>query len=219
MTRSVIVRPWRGWMRQPRARAVCTFAALTAFSLSANAVPVEIDTSFHVGEAAIFSVTLLDGDFASNTSAEVTNFVTDAQVNGAPQCGAVCQNVPPFCLDDTGGFAELTQDISVLGNFISFDLTFSHEFSNVSIGAASDLVIGELLNIPGFQTNLSDLSAPIPYEDAVFVASLATNNIVGAAGITSVPTPGTLALLTAGIVFLPKRGLCAFLRSLSTIAK
>jgi len=213
MHNSINANTRRSRTAQPRTRAACTFAILSLVSLSANAVLINIDTSAQAGNAAVFSVTLLDGDFVANNVADVSLLVTDAQLSGVQQCVAGCPAIPSFRLDDASGFAELTVKIASLGTFIQLNLDFTQAFSTSGVGASSDLIIGELLNLADFHTNLNAPVAPVPYQDAVFVVNVATNSVVGAAGITTVPTPASLGLLAAGVAVLAKRRGCSALRS------
>ncbi|MBI2803330.1 MAG: PEP-CTERM sorting domain-containing protein [Gammaproteobacteria bacterium] len=196
-----------------RRSVLWTFAFLATVALPASAIPITINTAGHIGEAAIFSVTLFDGDFVANNTANISNFTTDAITAGAPNCTNGCQNIPPFRLDDTNLLGEFTQNISALGNFIRFDLTFANAFDNLHPSAVSDTVIGELLNLVNFHTDLTDpLAQPIGYQDAVFVANLASNRILGATGITTVPEPGSLVLFASGLALLSRRAVRSALK-------
>jgi hypothetical protein len=175
---------------------------LSAVALPAGAFPITIDTSSRAGEAAILSVVLLDGDFSGNNLAAIGNLATDG-IFGDPACGLGCQGTSPVVLNDDSGLGEFLRPIT-LGSFITFDLTFSNAFNNLP-GASADLVIGELLGLVDFETNLDDPGAPVPYQNALFVANLATDTLVGAAGITTVPIPAGFALFASGLALLGAR--------------
>ena len=179
-----------------------TSTLLATVALQASAIPISINTSSHVGESAFLHITLLDGDLVANNTADISNFTTDATTSGPPTCMNGCTNIPPFRLDDTSLFGEFTQDITALGTFIRFDLTFTHALDTTDPNAVSDLVVGELLNLVNFHTDLNDPTGPVPFQDAVFVANLAGNSIVGATGITTVPEPASLALFASGLALL-----------------
>lgn len=187
--------PPRGGRRRVSA---CMPALLAAFVLPASAVPVTIDTSSVTGHSALFSITLIDGDLvAPNNTADISNFMTDAM----PPSSIGCTNGCSFHLSD---FGEFTQNFSALGTSISFDLTFTHAVDHTNPLASSDLVIGELLGLSNFHTNLNDPSAPVPFQDAVFVANLAANSLIVG---TAVPVPGALALFASGVALLGRRSL------------
>ena len=73
---------------------------------------------------------------------------------------------------------------------------------------ASDRLIGELLdsqNLRVFDTDLDDPNALLSYQDALFVADLASNRVIGAANLTTVPEPASLALMASGLALLGAR--------------
>lgn len=190
-----------------RSRALNGLAlmALASVALPAAAIPIGIDTSSRVGTIATLSIALFDGDFTANNQATISNLQTVGGTFGPTTCSssAGCDNVPPFVLNDSNGFGEFLQELT-LGSFLSFDLSFTNAFNSV-VDATSDLVIGELLdsaNFRLFDTDLDAPNAPVPYQDALFVADLASNRVIGAANLTTVPEPASLALMAAGLALL-----------------
>ena len=200
-----------------RSRALNGLAlmALASVALPALAIPIGIDTSSRAGTNATLSIALFDGDFTANNQATISNLQTVGGTFGSATCSssAGCDIVPPFVLNDNNSFGEFLQELT-LGSFLSFDLSFTNAFNNVADDGsgrvfASDLLIGELLDTATsfalFDTNLDDPSAPVPYQDALFVADLASNRISGAANLTTVPEPASLALMASGLALLGAR--------------
>lgn len=179
--------------------------ALFALAQSVTAIPITIDTSSRETQSATLSIALFDGDFTANNQATISNLMTDGTL-GLADCSVGCTDLPPITLDDTNSFGQFLQ-LLTLGTFISFDLTFTNLFDNTPDGT-SDLIIGELLDDPGFalfDTNLDDPLAPVPYENALFVANLADNRVFGATNLTTVPEPASLALMVSGLALLCTR--------------
>lgn len=191
-----------------RSRALNGLAlmALASVALPALAIPIGIDTSSKEGTNATLSIALFDGDFTANNQATISNLQTVGGTFGATTCSssAGCDIVPPFVLNDNNSFGEFLQELT-LGSFLSFDLIFTNAFNN-GVDATSDLVIGELLDTATsfalFDTDLDDPNAPVPYQDALFVADLASNRVIGAANLTTVPEPASLALMASGLALL-----------------
>ena len=189
-----------------RSRALNGLAlmALTSVALPALAIPIGIDTSSKAGTNATLSIALFDGDFTANNQATISNLQTVGGTFGLTTCIIGCQDLPPFVLNDNTSFGEFLQELT-LGSFLSFDLIFTNAFNN-GVGATSDLVIGELLDTVTsfalFDTDLDDPNAPVPYQDALFVADLASNRVIGAANLTTVPEPASLALMASGLALL-----------------
>ena len=188
-----------------RSRALNGLAlmALASVALPALAIPIGIDTSSKAGTNATLSIALFDGDFTANNQATISNLQTVGGTFGSTTCIIGCQDLPPFVLNDNTSFGEFLQELT-LGSFLSFDLIFTNAFNNV-VGATSDLVIGELLDTANFRlfdTDLDDPNAPVPYQDALFVADLASNRVIGAANLTTVPEPASLALMASGLALL-----------------
>ena len=192
-----------------RSRALNGLAlmALASVALPALAIPIGIDTSSKAGTNATLSIALFDGDFTANNQATISNLQTVGGTFGpTTTCRSSdgCDIVPPFfVLNDNTRFGEFLQELT-LGSFLSFDLSFTNAFNNV-VGATSDLVIGELLDTANFRLFDTDLDAPndrVPYQDALFVADLASNRVIGAANLTTVPEPASLALMASGLALL-----------------
>ena len=191
-----------------RSRALNGLAlmALASVALPALAIPIGIDTSSKAGTNATLSIALFDGDFTANNQATISNLQTVGGTFGSTTCSssAGCDIVPPFVLNDNTNFGEFLQELT-LGSFLSFDLSFTNAFNN-GVDATSDLVIGELLDTATsfalFDTDLDDPNAPVPYQDALFVADLASNRVIGAANLTTVPEPASLALMASGLALL-----------------
>ncbi len=185
-------------------RMLCALGLLTV-AVVATAIPIHLDTSAHQGANATLSITLLDGDFTANNQATISQLQTDGTF-GLTECINGCTDLPPFTLDDTNQLGMFLQELT-LGSYLSFNLTFTQAFSGV-VDAVSDLVIGELLDGAGFalyDTELDALNAPVPYQDALFVADLAGNRVIGAANLTTVPEPASLALMASGLALLGAR--------------
>ena len=190
------------------------YALLVTLALPASAIPISINTSSLTGTDATLSITLFDGDFVGNNTAKISNLQTDGML-GAPECSNGCNDVPPITLDESSGFGEFLQALS-LGTFISFDLTFTNLFDPSAQDASPDLVVGELLDSAHFRlldTEL-DSDAPVPYRDALFVANLSNGSVLAAQGITTVPEPASLALFVSGLALLSGRRL----RSIHTLS-
>ncbi len=190
-----------------RSRALNGLAlmALASVALPALAIPIGIDTSSKAGTNATLSIALFDGDFTANNQATISNLQTVGGTFGSTTCSssAGCDIVPPFVLNDNTNFGEFLQELT-LGSFLSFDLSFTNAFNN-GVDATSDLVIGELLDTANFRlfdTDLDAPNAPVPYQDALFVADLASNRVIGAANLTTVPEPASLALMASGLALL-----------------
>lgn len=182
---------------------------LASIALPATAIPVKVDTSSRQGEEAILSIVLLDGDFTGNNLAVISNLMTDGTL-GAAECSNGCQDLSSaFLLDDDNVLGEFLQPLT-LGSFVSFDVTFSNAFKNLTdttwgLVATSDLLIGEFIGLDGFETDLNDPIAPVPFQNALFVANLADDTIVGATGIATVPIPAGFVLMASGLALLGAR--------------
>lgn len=194
--------------RHRRAQGLCG-AALLALTTSAIAVPITIDTSAFSGSAAQLSIALIDGDFTANNQAVISNLQTDGTF-GIIDCTVGCTStpvdLPPFTLDDGASLGQFLQFLT-LGTFVSFELSFTNAFEAL-VDATSDLVIGEILDANSFalfDTELDAPAAPVPYGDALFVAELAANRVIGAANLTTVPEPASLGLAACGLGLLGLR--------------
>ena len=190
--------------RRLAARTALALVGLGALA-TAEAVPITLNTnSLTAGTDAILSINLFDGDLRANNTAHISHLQTDGtDVVTTCDSGVGCNNLPPFELDDALGLGELLVGLK-LGSFISFDLSFTGAFNNVT-DAVSDLVVVSLLDSTSFalfDTNLDALNGPVPFENALAVASLADGRVLGAAGITTVPEPASLFLLASGVALL-----------------
>ncbi|MGD9600534.1 MAG: NF038129 family PEP-CTERM protein [Gammaproteobacteria bacterium] len=190
---------------------------LLASAAPVSAIPITIDTASRLGVSATLSITLVDGDFAANNQAVVSNLVTDG-VLGERTCLLGCADLPPVTLDDAIGLGEFLQSLT-LGTFISFDLAFTQAFEALA-GAVSDRILGELLDDGGFalfDTELDAPSDPVPYQDALFVVDVARGAVRGAAGIVTVPEPASLGLVLTGLAAFAARHRCRAASRLSFV--
>lgn len=197
--------PWA--TRKRCARTGAALLALTSIALPAAAavsIPIRIDIPSNLlGLEATLSIVLLDGDFTGNNLAAINNLMTDGML-GSAECTNGCQGSSLFLLDDDNALGEFLQPLT-LGSFLSFDLTFSNAFEGLP-DATPDLVIGEFLGLADFETDLNAPNVPVPFQNALFVANLADDTIVGATGITTVvPIPAGFALMASGLALLGVR--------------
>lgn len=204
--------------RRPNPAAAAKYLLLLAFAVivglfgasrDATALGVVIDTSaFNPGDPAQLDFSFYDGDGTDSNIVTVTNLATDGAL-GATTCAIGCSGGPPFALDESVGFGQFLQDF-LFGTYISFDLSYTTNFSGTGV---PDLVVVNLLD-PGtgftlVSTNLDALDAPIPYQDALFLLSLAgagefqtPTQTDPTTGLTVVPEPAASFLVALGLGLL-----------------
>jgi hypothetical protein len=186
-TRQLLSRYLRWWRWLWVVLAIVGIMGIGGSVEKASAISFGFDTSLLAGTSARLELNLLDGDFVFGN-------------NSATAFGSTI-----FDPD------QIIQDL-VLGNSLLMDISFSTNFA----GGDPDLLILNLLdpatNLTLVDTNLDALSAPVPYQDALFVIGLSNGTIQTAAttnpsvGVTVVPEPGTIVLLVLGLpVIFPRK--------------
>lgn len=186
----------------------------TPFTANSFSLNVNIDTSSLSGTMATLAFDFIDGDGTVNNTAKISSFITDGSFDTslASSFGDVSGLlISSLTLADSGGFNEFLQPI-LLGNTLQFQLQLSDLFGSSALvpDAFSFFLLDEFASLPLFST--TDLTG----SHALFAvdltgdgnglsvyASTSTNSretwIVEAPSGT-VPTPGTLSLILAGIL-------------------
>ena len=134
-----------------------------------------------------------------NNTVTIDNITTDGTLQGT-DCTLGCSGGPPYVLDESFSFGQFLQDLD-LGTTISFDLTFTTNFSGTGDPDALVLMLLDPnTNFTLVDTDLDANPAPIPYQDALLILALQgdgqiTVATVGApVTVGAVPEPATLAL-------------------------
>ena len=87
---------------------------------------VRLDTTNISGTSAVLAFDLIDGDGLSNNGVSITSFVTDGTLGSGAATGGVSGLLPGSVLmSDSDFFNEYLQPI-VLGNSVSFSITFTN---------------------------------------------------------------------------------------------
>lgn len=185
--------------------ALLSAIPLTAWSYSLN---INVDTSSLAGTAATLAFDFIDGDGAINNTVQVSNFLTDGSYSSGTDTGDVSGSLnSAVAFGDNQFFNEYLQQIT-LGSSLQFHLQTSNLFNPGGIAPDSFafFILDGSANLPLFTTTDSTGS------DALFAVDLTGANdglsvFASAAGLrwtveaprNSVPTPGTLSLILAGI--------------------
>src|SRR5262245_18541410 len=176
----------------------------------AQAVPVTFSLPASLsGASGRLDFALFDGDFdLGNNTVTISNITTNGTLQSA-HCSLGCSGRPSFVLDESLALGQLLQDL-VLGTSVSFDLSFTTNFSGIGV---PDRLI---LNVLDSSTNLTlvttDLNKivddPVGYQDALLVLDLKDGGLTVASTISvpgsgAVPEPSTILALLTALALIP----------------
>lgn len=184
--------------------ALLSATPLTAWSYSLN---VNVDTSGFTGTAATLAFDFIEGDGATNNTVQVSNFLPNGSYSSGPNTGDVSGSLSSTVfLGDSSFFNEFLQQIT-LGNSLQFHIETSNLFNPGGLvpDSFAFFILDELGSFPLFTT--TDGSGALFAVDltgandglSVFTSTVGPSWTVQSSPGGSVPTPGTLSLLVAGI--------------------
>ncbi len=202
------VRVSRRLVRSGRQRCAA-FVLAACFAAGADANLINFDTSTLAGTSARLDFTLIDGDGdLGNNNVSIAAIATDGTLGGF-DCSLGCSGGLPFTINDASGLGQFLQDLT-LGNSLSFNLTFSTNFSG--IGAPDRLtllLLDATTNLTLVDTDLDFLLDPVPTQDALLLVDLAPGAQIQLPTATSpnlptavIPEPGAASLVGLGLALL-----------------
>lgn len=196
-----------------RSRYVMVLAALAGAAClggvpnPAAAIPVTLDTSSRFGVSAQLEFSLLDGDLLGNNSATIGSISTDGTL-GVSDCSVGCAGGPPYMINEAFGFGQFLQNV-ILGNRLSFDLTFTSNFAGGTPDRLSLVLLDPDTSFPLITTDpVAFPGGPVPVEHALLIVDFTPGAVIQVATLTdpalpvAVPEPGGAALFSLGLALL-----------------
>ena len=169
-------------------------------SAQAATLNISINTTSLSGTSGRFEFDLFDGDSVVNNTATISNINTDG-ILGTVDCTIGCTGTSPYTLDDSLGFANLLQDLT-LGTVFSFTLNYTNNFTSGTPDQLVLFLLDPLTNFTLLNTNLD-----LPYSDALVLVTLdgTPNNIALSDNAVPEPTTALLFTLCLPLLLLRKR--------------
>jgi hypothetical protein len=190
-----------------------TMTVAACVASPAGATLISFDTTTLAGTSARLDFSLLDGDFdLGNNNATIASITTDGSL-GAADCSVGCSGGPPYTIDESLALGQYLQDLT-LGSFLSFDLSFTTNFSGSNApDRLSLLLLDPVTNFTLVDTNLDFPDDAVPVQDALLLVDLAPGARIQLASDTnpsvpgSIPEPGTIGLIGLGLALLSGHGI------------
>jgi len=187
--------------------ALAGAASLAGVNGNAAAIPVSLDTSSLSGVSAQLEFSLLDGDLLGNNSATIGSISTDGTL-GVSDCSVGCAGGPPYMINEAFGFGQFLQNV-ILGNRLSFDLTFTSNFAGGTPDRFSLVLLDPATSFPLVRTDpVAFPGGPVPVEHALLIVDYTPGAAIQIATVTdpalpvAVPEPGSAAIFSLGLALL-----------------